>query len=262
MKDVVYYQLCEELPKSEQLSCYERLGLSELPEGSGESFPFLSFLNGRLCLTEKAGQSANPTCVDFSDPALLYRLQTSGKQQGLAKAVGLNKFTNLRVLDGTAGLGRDSFILAGLGCSVTLLERQPIVHALLEDGFSRVEFDDERVRSVVKKMKLHHADSADWFKSILAGKEEKPDVIYLDPMFPQRQKSARVKKDIASLQHILGVDEDLLKVLALAKRCAKKRIVVKRPTGKTNDLLYSTLKPAFEISGKSVHFDVFLPDSD
>ncbi len=197
-----------------------------------------------------------PTRVDFLDAGLQYRRLTSGKSQGIAKAIGLNKLKLPTVLDATAGLGKDAFILASLGCSVILLERSPIIYALLKDGFRRgLDSSGNDVHHVLNAMTLINVDSNNWFKKIVSGEIEKPDVIYLDPMFPTRTKSAKVKKDISLLQQVLGPDEDFDELFNAARECAKYRVVVKRPGKKTKD---SDLKPSFQIEGKSAHFDVFV----
>jgi len=200
--------------------------------------------------------TAAPTRVDFIDAGLTHRRLTSGKSQGIAKAIGLNKLKSPTVLDTTAGLGKDAFILASLGCTVTLLERSPIIHALLEDGFRRgLESADEGVIKIINKMTLISIDAKDYLENIISGKQDKPDVIYLDPMFPARTKSAKVKKDISLLQQVLGIDEDFDEVFKAARLCTKYRVVVKRP-GKISKNI--ELKPSFQIEGKSAHFDVFV----
>lgn len=198
----------------------------------------------------------SPTRVDFLNASLEHRRLSSGKSQGIAKAVGLNKMVSPTVLDATAGLGKDSFILASLGCSVTMLERSPVVYALLKDGLRRGENSaGVEVRSILKAMKLINIDALSWFDKISGGEIEKPDVIYLDPMFPARNKSAKVKKDIFMLQQVLGTDEDFENLLTVARNCARHRVVVKRP-GKASK--NEKPKPSFQIEGKSAHFDVFV----
>lgn len=201
-------------------------------------------------------ETVAPTRVDFLDAGLRYRRLTSGKSQGIAKAIGLNKLKSPTVLDATAGLGKDAFILASLGCTVILLERSPIIHALLEDGFHRaLESTEEDVIKIINEMTLINTDAKNYLEKIIAGKQDKPDVIYLDPMFPPRTKSAKVKKDISLLQQVLGIDEDFDEVFKLARHCAIHRVIVKRPGKKTKD---SDLKLNFQIEGKSAHFDVFV----
>jgi 16S rRNA (guanine1516-N2)-methyltransferase len=196
------------------------------------------------------------TRVDFSDPALLHRLRTSGRRQGIGKAVGLDKARDLvRVLDATAGLGRDALVLAHLGCEVELMERSPWVHALLEDGLCRGHAAQEAiVRDAVGRMHLLQGDARERLRA-LAGSANAPDVVYLDPMFPPRRKSAAVKKDIGTLQGLLGPDADLEEVLALALAAARRRVVVKRPPGQTE---IAGPPPSFTLSGKAAHFSIYV----
>ncbi len=205
----------------------------------------------------KAGEThKQPTRVDFQDAALLYRKASFGKHQGLAKAVGLNKHEPMHVLDATAGLGRDAFILASMGCKITMIEQSPIIYSLIFDGFKRAaEAEDQGLNDILQRMSLHHANSQDWFEEISQGKQAKPDVIYLDPMFPPISKKANVKKDIGLLQEVLGFDENDDNPLKMAKGCAKHRIVVKRPGSKFNK---GSVKPSFVVPGKTAHFEVFV----
>lgn len=178
-----------------------------------------------------------------------------GANELLGRAVGVGKKRPMRVLDATAGLGRDAFVLADLGCELLMCERHPIVFELLSAGLHTAQSsDDEWQQSVAARMSLVFGD--------VIGLEEgvcrfQPDVIYLDPMFAPREKSAAVKKDLALLQHLLGPAEDqedperLLK-WAMAQRVA--RVVVKRAL-KAPDL---GISPAYCIRGKAVRYDVYV----
>jgi len=203
---------------------------------------------------------AQATRVDFCDPTLLYRLRTSGRRQGIGKAVGLDKTRDpIHVLDATAGLGRDALVLAHLGCRVTLVERSPWVHALLEDGLRRARASDEPlVSTALERMKLVAGDARQVLHAVQTAPAEPPDVIYLDPMFPPRRKSARVKKDIGVLQEVLGADADLAELLALALAVAKRRVVVKRPPDQPDIADFS---PDFCITGKAAHFAIYVRSS-
>ena len=212
-----------------------------------------------LALGPRGGRPESATRVDFLDAALQYRVRTSGKRQGLGKAVGLDKAAAITVLDATAGLGRDAYVLAALGCQVSLMERSPLVHALLVDGFRRARRDgDAAVQAVLDRMQLLPGDSRERFAAIAGGEAPQPDVIYLDPMFPPRNKSASVKKDIALLHTLLGAEEDFAGLFAAALPCAKHRLVVKRPGGKHDAALPP---PAFTVPGKAAHFEVYVNSS-
>ena len=202
-----------------------------------------------------------PLSIDFlSGKNRHRRLYGGGKGQQLAKAVGLNKYSNPTIIDTTAGLGRDAFVLATLGCEVTLIERTTPVYLLLKDALSRASETSEatlsidpEVETIIKRMTLHHTDSLSFLSNLK--QEHYPDVIYIDPMFPPRGKSAKVKKEMALFHQLVGQDNDAEKIVETALTRALKRIVVKRP--RLAESLYP--KPAFQITGKSTRYDVYLP---
>ena len=164
--------------------------------------------------------------------------------------MGINKRPGPQVVDATAGLGRDAFVLADLGCEVVLLERSAVIYALLEDGLRRAALsDDAWLAGNVARMHLHQAEATQW----LAG--HTVDVVYLDPMFPQRRKSARVKKEMWVFRALLGHDDDGSTLLQPALDAATYRVVVKRPL-RAPPLADKT--PGFSISGKAVRFDVYV----
>jgi 16S rRNA (guanine1516-N2)-methyltransferase len=194
-----------------------------------------------------------PLYVDFTGGANRHRrLHGGGKGQAIARAVGLKKLRKPRVADVTAGLGRDAFVLAALGCDVTLVERSPVVHVLLQDGLKRAfESDDIHVREILSRMHLVHADSLEWLDS----QEERFDVITLDPMFPERRKSALVKKEMRFFHDLIGSDSDAAGLLELARSRCRHRVVVKRPA---RAMPLANLEPSFSITGKSTRFDIYL----
>jgi 16S rRNA (guanine1516-N2)-methyltransferase len=209
----------------------------------------------RLELHDTHDPKVGAVYVDFVEGKAQHRrLFGGGKGQDIAKAIGLHKFKHPHVIDATAGLGRESFVLATLGCTVTLLERSPIVHALLADGLQRAlhSADGEAVE-IVSRMTLHQIDALAWLKTITA--DSVPDVVYLDPMFPERQKSALVQKEMRFFHEVVGADEDSDALLEVAIQQAKRRVVVKRPRHAPE---LHGVKPAFVIGGKAVRYDVYL----
>ncbi len=181
------------------------------------------------------------------------RLHGGGKGQDLAKAIGLNKLSNPSVLDLTAGMGGDAFVLATLGAKVTLIERNPVIHALLFDAFERATLSaDAELLAIFSRMRLKHEDALETLQNL----DDKPDVIYIDPMFPARTKSAQVKKEMQFFHKIVGADVDSESLLLKALDVAEKRIVVKRP--RLANKLTEHVQPAFQISGKSTRYDVYL----
>ncbi|EGR1583053.1 class I SAM-dependent methyltransferase [Vibrio parahaemolyticus] len=201
--------------------------------------------------------------VDLIGGAVGHRRKFGGgKGQAIAKAAGLNKGATPTVLDGTAGLGRDAFVLASLGCKVQMVERHPVVAALLDDGLARAKQDPEIGSWVFERMSLIHASSHDALDQLAQDSEfVKPDVVYLDPMYPHpenKKKSALVKKEMRVFQSLVGADLDADGLLEPALALATKRVVVKRPDY-ANWL--NEQKPSMAIETKKNRFDVYVKAS-
>lgn len=193
-----------------------------------------------------------PFYIDFLSGKMRYRSDhASLKKELLARALGMKPKDHPRIIDATAGLGRDSFILAKLGFNVTLLERSPIVFALLRDALSRAAADI-MMSEVTARMHLIQADAVNWLSLQV---EQRPEIIYLDPMFPEREKTASVKKEMVVLQNILKNEPDSIDLFDTAMACSRKRVVVKRPR-LAPDL--STFAPSYTLTGKNSRFDIYL----
>jgi 16S rRNA (guanine1516-N2)-methyltransferase len=196
-------------------------------------------------------QRFKPIYVDFlAKKITLRRKQASFKKEPMAQALGLRKKSALPpfLIDATAGLGQDSFILASLGLEVTMLERSPILHILLEDGLNRAQ-QDLLVAPIIGRMHLVKADAITYLANC------EPDLIYLDPMFSERKKSALNCKEMQYLQAVVGQDFDANQLLKTALACAHKRVVIKRPRLATP--LVET-KPTYSLTGSSCRFDVYV----
>ncbi|CAM5307072.1 Ribosomal RNA small subunit methyltransferase J OS=Stutzerimonas stutzeri OX=316 GN=rsmJ PE=3 SV=1 [Stutzerimonas stutzeri] len=168
----------------------------------------------------------------------------------IAKAVGVQPGVRPRVLDATAGLGRDAFVLATLGCTVELIERQPLIAALLEDGLARAAQDGE-VAPIAARMTLRQGNAIELMRQWTG---EPPQVIYLDPMFPHRDKSALVKKEMRLFRPFVGDDLDAPALLAAALELASHRVVVKRPRKAP---IIDGAKPGYSLEGKSSRYDIY-----
>lgn len=203
-----------------------------------------------LQLTGKG--APGPVRAEFASGKAGYRREHGGGTgQLIAKAVGLKKTHHtLHVLDATAGLGQDAFVLAGLGCRMTLFERSPIIHALLADGLARGRLS-ESAAPVIERMELRAGSSIDWLKQ--AGSDV-ADVIYLDPMFPHRDKSALVKKEMQVFRPVVGDDDDSPALLEAALTGARYRVVVKRPRKAPS---VAGPEPATRLEGKSSRYDIY-----
>lgn len=206
----------------------------------------------RLELRQTGPGAPGPVWVDFVGGKAAHRRKFGGgRGQPLARAAGLKKGATPRILDMTAGLGRDGFVLATLGCEVVMMERSPVIHALLSDGLQRARQDSE-VGAIAGRIRLLCQDGRDYLVS--AG-EERPDVVYLDPMYPHRDKSARVKKEMRLLQLLLGEDRDSGELLASALGTALSRVVVKRPV-KAPPLHGPA--PSLSIGSPNTRYDIYL----
>jgi 16S rRNA (guanine1516-N2)-methyltransferase len=194
--------------------------------------------------------------IDFASPANTYRrLYGGGNGQPIAKAVGLKTYgLPLTIIDATAGFGQDSFVLACLGCKVTMIERSPEVAAILADALSR-GLENETIKQIIANMNLITGNSIEILKSIAP--ENYPDVIYLDPMFPERTKTALVKKEMRILKELVGEDLDAGELLAIACKIAKRRVVVKRPRAAG---FLGDVKPHSSQVGKANRFDIYMPN--
>lgn len=178
--------------------------------------------------------------IDFIKGALAHRQQFGGgRGQAIAKAVGLKSGINPSILDCTAGLAGDAFVLATLGCPVTMIERSPILSALIENAIERAHLSDRFQALQTQGFHLINIDAIDYIKQQLGLKNTDnyssvatisvPDVIYIDPMYPERKKSALVKKDMQILQRLHGTEDNASELLDNALLLARKRVVVKRP---------------------------------
>lgn len=190
--------------------------------------------------------------VDFVEGALAHRRQFGGGAgQMVARAVGLKGALRPSVLDATAGLGRDAFVLAALGCEVTLLERQPVIAALLEDGLQRALQAGGEVAEIVSRMRFIEVDA---IAAMDAWELPIPQVIHLDPMFPHREKSALVKKEMRLFRPLAGDDMDAPALLEAALRLASHRVVVKRARKAP---AIEGRAPTAEIAGQSSRYDIY-----
>jgi 16S rRNA (guanine1516-N2)-methyltransferase len=204
-----------------------------------------------LQLQELGPDAAGPVRVDFVEGALAHRRQQGGGNgQMIAKAVGVQAGIRPIILDATAGLGRDAFVLAGLGCQLWLIERQPIIAALLADGLQRGRLDLE-IEPIMQRMRLQQGNAIALMR---AWQDEAPQVVYLDPMFPERTKTSLVKKEMRVFRPLVGDDDDAPELLAAALELASHRVVIKRPRKAPS---IPGPQPGYVIEGKSSRFDIY-----
>jgi len=204
--------------------------------------------------------------VDFTAGHAAYRRRQQ-KKELLVRAVGGKGGkggASLNVIDATGGLGRDSFLLAAAGYRVSIFERQPVIAALLADGLARAAAHPETAE-ISQRIRLTVGDAVPALEAMQetgAGEKGKDyedgegvDVVYLDPMFPERRKSALVKKELQLLQLLAQPDFAPEKLLAAALKAAAQRVVVKRPLKAP---FLTDCSPSHSLTGKTVRFDVYL----
>lgn len=207
----------------------------------------------RLELRQTGQGRTGPVYADFVAGKVAHRRRFGGgRGQPLARAAGLKKGRNPFVLDATAGLGWDAFVLASLGCRVTMVERSPVIAALLHDALDRASTDEE-AGTVVRRMALLCADAVPYLDQL--SEQERPDVIYLDPMYPKREKSALMKKEMRLFQRLVGDDADSEELLAAARSRARFRVVVKRPTQAES---LGNQAPSMAIQSPNTRYDVYV----
>lgn len=217
-----------------------------------------------LSLQATGKQAPGPLQVDFIAGANAHRRRYGGgKSQMIAKAVGCGKGFKPEVLDLTAGLGGDAFVLASLGCQVTMLERHPVVAALLQDGLSRARqatlgpndadslAADTELAAIIQRLQLCPQAAREFLDARPA---QRWPVVYVDPMFPLRDKSAAIKKEMQYFHQLVGQAGDADELLRLALDVAINRVVVKRPL-RADYLADKT--PSYQLKGKSSRYDIY-----
>ena len=197
--------------------------------------------------------------ADFA--RLLPRLKQGRLQQELlVKAARTKGIAQPWAIDATAGFGEDSLLLAAAGFTIDLYEQDCVIAALLQDALDRAA-DELVLADAVARMRLHAGEDSiaglhRTAESIEQGELAAPDVVYLDPMFPERTKSAAVKKKFQLLHHLEQpcTDEETLVEAALAVH--PRKVVIKRPV---KGPLLAGIKPSYQLAGKAVRYDVLVP---
>jgi len=232
-------------PKAQALA--ESLGLpvhTDIPDDASHA---LHVSEDGLSLQVLKPTPMTPIQVDFCDPKQAHRLKPQQwRQELIARACGFKQNREPRLLDATGGFGEDAFVLASLGAHVTLLERAPIMHALLADA---LEFAKRQNIPGAMRMQLKRADAREHLSTI----NDPYDVIFLDPMYPDPDKRALVKKRCRIIRDLVGDDHDADELLSLALTKAS-RIVVKRPR-LAPPLANTPTKDS--LAGKAVRFDIY-----
>lgn len=196
-------------------------------------------------------QGVSSLRVDFVSGPVAHRLRFGGgRGQDIAKAMGLRAGKTPKIIDATAGLGRDSFLLASLGAHVTMIERSDDMHSLLADGMQRAAAEGREFSEIIGRMTLLKGDAKDLIPS-LSG-----EAILVDPMHPPRKNSALVRKELRQVRDIVGTDKDAAELVNLAILHASNRVVLKWPA--KADPIVGVRGCTHQIRGKSTRYDVFM----
>jgi len=187
----------------------------------------------------------------FIEGAILHRLKYGkGRGQNLAKAVGMKSNKNRTIVDATAGLGYDAFILASLGAKVTLIERSKIMHNLLQEGISEAKSFGGEISRIISRMNLIFGDSKFILPDLL------PEVILIDTMYKDRKKTSLVKNDMRLVRDIVGSDPDYIELIDVALNQASNRVVIKQP--RYADQIDNIKPYSHQILGKTIRYDVYM----
>lgn len=209
----------------------------------------LFFDDEKISLRSTKNRNWLPFYIDFSSQEITRRLKQLNFNQELIKAIGIKNNYTPKILDTTAGLGRDSFMLASLGSKITLLERNEVIFTLLNNAIERAK-KHQNLKKIINNMNLINIDSIDFLKN----NKEDYDIIYIDPMFPKSKKTRLVKKDMQIFREIAGDDLDSENLLKLSISKKVKRVVVKRML---KSEYIGNIKPNFEIKGTTTRFDIY-----
>ena len=221
------------------------------PGGDARGFVFeLERTEAGLQLCARHHPRFAPMRIDWTDAAQRRRVAGRRRQQ-LARAIGLHKRADLHVLDATGGLGRDAWTLAALGARVDMVERQPLIAALLRDAHRRAAANPAHA-DTASRLQLHEADVA----TLLAG-DGGWDVVHIDPMYPGHdERRALPQKEMQLLREICGDDADAGALLLPARTTCRLRVVVKRPLHAPH---LDACAPDFQLAGTQARYDIYLP---
>ncbi len=241
------------LPAAAELAA--RLGLECLPapvERPAElrTPDMLLLVSGDDLRLQVTGKKApGPVRVDWVNGRSGHRRRQGGAEL-LVKAIGVARASRpLRILDATAGLGEDALVLSGYDCELMLFERSPVMAELLADGMDRAAAEPALVERLAR-MQLKRGDAVDW----LGHHPDAVDVVYLDPMFPEKRNSAAVRKEMQLARTVVGDDADAAALLEAGIAAARHRVVVKRPRRAAP---LPGPAPSTAVEGRSSRFDVY-----
>ncbi|MCP3673116.1 MAG: class I SAM-dependent methyltransferase [Gammaproteobacteria bacterium] len=230
----------------------EKLSLPIIDSNQASDYEFaILYEADTLKLIHQTDKKMGAVYVDFSKGKSAYRHKHKGKGKlPLSRACGIKQSNRPTIIDATAGLGQDAFVLAGLGCQVLCIEQNPVLSELLADGLARANEGEGWLREIANNIQLINSQA----EIVLATK--KADVIYLDPMYPhdQNRKHAKVNKGMQLFRAFPGTSSNESELLKSAIAAATDSVVVKRPCWA---LPLADQRPNYKVPGKTHRYDVY-----
>jgi hypothetical protein len=222
-------------------------------KSTGKVSPWLEMRGEKLTLVHPLGELS----LDFLSDSRYQRRGHRGKSELIAKALGSQRGVK-SVFDGTLGLGEDAIFLTQLGFHVTGCERSPWIYLLLKDAERRARAADSDF-----SLQVQFGAAQNFFAEMAkASSDERPAMIFIDPMFPEKKKTALPRKEMQIFRDVVGEDDDATTLFEYALKATRQGVVVKRPLRAPPLLPTSALESGFypvthSFLGKTVRYDLY-----
>ena len=184
---------------------------------------------------------------DFEN--MLHRVTNGRLQHEMLVRAAKSDRPGRKAIDATAGMGEDAFLLAAQGYEVTLFEQNPVIAVLLKDALRRAK-KHPVLKDIASRMNLVQDNSVEGMSKLL----DPGDVIYLDPMFPARQKSSLINKKLQLIQKLEPPCSEETDLFDAAISASPSKIIVKRPL---KSEFLAGRKPSYTLNGKAIRYDCY-----
>lgn len=184
---------------------------------------------------------------DFEN--MLHRVTNGRLQHEMLVRAAKSDKPGRKAIDATAGMGEDAFLLAAQGYEVTLFEQNPVIAVLLKDALRRAK-KHPVLKDIASRMNLVQDNSVEGMSKLL----DPVDVIYLDPMFPARQKSSLINKKLQLIQKLEPPCSEETDLFDAAISASPSKIIVKRPL---KSEFLAGRKPSYTLNGKAIRYDCY-----
>ena len=184
---------------------------------------------------------------DFEN--MLHRVTNGRLQHEMLVRAAKSDKPGRKAIDATAGMGEDAFLLAAQGYEVTLFEQNPVIAVLLKDALRRAK-KHPVLKDIASRMNLVQDNSVEGMSKLL----DPVDVIYLDPMFPARQKSSLINKKLQLIQKLEPPCSEETDLFDAAISASPSKIIVKRPL---KSEVLAGRKPSYTLNGKAIRYDCY-----